>query len=441
MGLGRFGGGVGVTRFLVQQGAHVLVTDQSPESDLKKSVVALAGLDVSFRLGKHHVDDFTNADLIVVNPAVKPVGNPYLQAATDAGVPLTSEIRLLVERLPNPNRVIGITGSAGKSTVTAMVGLILANACKSNNHRCFVGGNIGGSLLGEIESMKHDDWVVLELSSFMLDSLCVDNWSPHIAVVTNLSPNHIDWHGSIDAYYDAKRHILRHQQPDDFAVLGPGVSDVFQSCGQCAALNTDVETPTIPLLLPGRHNQLNARLALATTNIAGVPHEHAVASLAEFPGLPHRLQFVCERGGVRYLNDSKSTTPEAAILAIESFPPDVVHVILGGDDKKSDLTTLSANAKARCKAIYTIGLTGEGIANAASAADGSAEVIRCQTLDRAVESTMPRIAPGDVVLLSPACASWDQFTNYEQRGQRFVEAVLNYTGEGASPPRSAASSK
>lgn len=430
MGLGRFGGGIGVTRFLVEQGANVLVTDRTPKNQLTESLAVIAEFDLELRLGEHRESDFESADLIVVNPAVKPNGNRYLEAAANGGVPTTSEIRLLVERLPNQHRIIGVTGSAGKSTVTAMIGTILA---ETPNARCHVGGNIGGSLLNKLDDIREDDWIILELSSFMLESLRPERWSPHMAVVTNLSPNHIDWHGSQDAYYNAKQVILDYQSTSATAILGPGVSDNFTPRGK--TIQVDADNDSISLLLPGRHNQVNAQLAIAACSVAQVSAADAAGSLVSFPGLPHRLQFVCERGGVQYVNDSKCTTPEAASLAIESFPRRIIHIILGGDDKGSDLTAMAAIAKDHCKVIYTIGRTSPAIAEAADKATGTAQVIRCETLNNAVEQTAARVSPDDVVLLSPGCASWDQFTNFEERGRCFVEAVLDCTGEGAPAPQ------
>lgn len=459
MGLGRFGGGVGVTRFLAGRGARVLVTDLSKPEDLQESVAKLAALPVEFRLGEHRASDFAAADLVVVNPAVDPRGNPYLAAARQAGVPFTSEIRLLIQHLPNRRRTIGITGSAGKSTTTAMIGHILRQ--RLGPQRVHVGGNIGGSLLGEIEKIQPEDWVVLELSSFMLEDMRDDHWSPHIAVFTNLAPNHLDRHGTLASYAAAKQVLLEHQRPDDFALLGPVPHEMVHARTTHAAFLDGMDTytprPHVALLIPGAHNLDNARMAIEAAVRAGVPREEAAEALADFAGLPHRLQFVCEHADVRFFNDSKATTPEAAELALRSFPPGRVHVILGGYDKKSDLSPLATLAARRCRALYTIGATGEAIATAAeaelcdaaaihgpsqavttcggSAACAAAEIVRCQTLDRAVSEAVQRAHQGDVVLLSPGCASWDQFTNYEQRGAAFMEAVLKYTGEGAPSPR------
>jgi len=488
MGLGRFGGGVGVTRFLAQRGADVLVTDTDPAGKLTDSIAQLDGLPgVTYRLGEHNVSDFTTADLVVANPAVKP-DNRFLRAAEAADIPITTEVRLLVERLPNRLRTIGVTGTAGKSTVTAMIGHVLEKAEKRKNGKTenqkqaqtagpqrdpgasapnvFLGGNLGGSLLPRLDQITPDDWVVLELSSFMLHHLRPPEglparpagtggaeetfrgrgrgrgWSPHIAVITNLSPNHLDWHGSFEAYRADKQVILDHQSIDagDAAVGGPGVRDQFSprvtrwvDVGAAEQVSRR-DDPPIPLLTPGSHNRLNARLAAAAVQLAtGLDEPTTRALLADFPGLPHRLQLVAEHNGVRFFNDSKATTPDAARLALEAFNPQAVHLILGGADKGSDLTELARYAAKRAAGLYTIGVTGQAIARAAEAAlagpGDHAKVIACGELDAAVREAVARAEPGQVVLLSPGCASWDQFDHFEHRGHRFVEQVLRWTTE------------
>lgn len=455
MGLGQFGGGVGVVRFLAQQGAHVLVTDQSDEAKLENSLKAISDLPVELRLGEHRETDFAQADLVVVNPAVKPNGNPYIAAARNAGVELTSEIRLLVERLPNPARVVGITGSAGKSTTTAMVGHLLEHT----GRRVWVGGNLGGSLLSNLPDIQPDDWVVLELSSFMLEGLGEDRWSPHVAVITNLSPNHLDWHGSFESYAAAKAHVVQHQTCDDVAILGPGVTSVIAPPSSQVEQVQPVKGDEIRLLIPGKHNVQNAMVAIAVAKHLGIAESAAREALMSFPGLRHRLQFVCEHNEVRYFNDSKSTTPDAAMMALQSFPAGRLHVILGGYDKGSDLRPLAKYAAEHCHAIYTIGQTGDSIAHDAvneamvigmmnekgtprpntcggvsGWANPPAEVVRSGTLDQALLDMVTRVRRGDIVLLSPGCASWGQFVNFEARGSAFVEAILKYQGEDAPPP-------
>jgi len=448
MGLGRFGGGVGVTRFLVERGADVLVTDTLPADDLADSVAQLDGCaGVGFRLGEHNVSDFTTCDLLVVNPAVKP-GNRFVRAAQAAGVEVTSEIRLLVRHLPNRLRTVGVTGSAGKSTVTAMIGHVLnqnRTSCDREEAdpsliaapRCWVGGNIGGSLLERVDEIGLNDWMVLELSSFMLEGLRDDKWSPHIAVVTNVSPNHLDWHGSMSAYTDAKRTLATFQKPDDILVLGDdSARDLIRPAAgvKVASRTGDVGE----LSVPGLHNRRNAAIA-ATAVRAAIDAEAEVSALATFPGLPHRLQHVAEREKVRYYNDSKSTTPEAATLAIEAFKAHTVRIILGGSDKGSDLAPLARFAAERCVGVYTIGTTGDAVADAAQAYEPptgrpescgavawpppTATVRRCGTLDAAMDAIAADVKAGENVVLSPGCASWDQFVNYEKRGDAFVARV------------------
>ena len=436
MGLGRFGGGVGVTRYLVNQNADVLVTDLLPETRLRDSLAQLSNCKIRLRLGEHRADDFTSADLVVVNPAVDCRNNPYLQAAQQATVPFTSEIRLLATVLPNRDRVIGVTGTAGKSTVTAMIAHAMRRCIGAN--RVHVGGNIGGSLLDCVDQITPEDWVVLELSSFMLEGLAQDRWSPHIAVVTNLKPNHLDRHGNIEAYAEAKQAIFDYQNPHDHAILGLDAEQWFQPVTPHTYHVNHPPNPAIPLTIPGEHNQLNAALTIQTVCCAGINTAQAKESLADFAGLPHRLQLVCEHNDVRYFNDSKATTPEAAILAISSFmapgenalhqteSPNI-HVILGGYDKASDLTPLAQFAAQHCTEVYTIGTTGDVIAAAVEARH--ANVYRCDTLDRAVEQACQQAQSGSVVLLSPGCASWDQFENYEARGAAFVESILKYNTE------------
>lgn len=433
MGLGRFGGGVGVSRFLARGGAKILVTDLASPQSLQTSCQQLADLPIDYRLGEHRLEDFRSADLIVVNPAVNPKGNPFLAAADEAGVPTTSEIRLLTARLPRRDRTIGITGTAGKSTVTAMIGHVLKKTLYGQTGRVWIGGNIGGSLLETVDQIGPEDWVVLELSSFMLESLRPDRFSPYIAVITNLSANHLDRHHDFETYVRIKQSILDFKTPDDpTPILGPNVP------GQLSIKTDSIQLPQprphVPLLLPGAHNQTNALLALrAAAQATGRETRELAGLLADFNGLPHRMELVCEHEGVRYYNDSKATTPEATQLALKSFPPGTVHLIMGGADKQVDLDPTVAFASNHCRAIYTVGACEQAIIRVAEA--GSAEVICCTTLDRALSQAWDRLQCRQVLLLSPGCASWDQFDHFEQRGHAFVDAVLQYTGQRRWPSR------
>ncbi len=442
MGLGRFGGGVGAARYCAEAGARVLVTDLATESKLKDSITELDGLDIEYQLGKHRKADFAAADVVVVNPAVNRAENQYIQTAINVGAKITSEIELVIERLPNRKCVIGVTGTAGKSTTVAMIGYAL-RAVLGNDH-VHPGGNIGISLLDKIDRIGADDIVVLELSSFMLE--WIKHWSPGIAVVTNLMNNHLDRHGTLAEYVAAKQSIIKYQRQGDIAILNHSVADWRDMCsGDVMVID---EAYKGVLAVPCTHNKINAAMALTACEQVGIDRDKAAAALAGFTGLPHRLQLVhTDKHNVRFYNDSKSTTPEAAQLAIACFDNHSIHVILGGYDKKADLQALAEYAATHCAAIYTIGDTGNAIADAAesvvSRSGRSCIVQRCDHLHTAVSYIIDTITNANtanidnttadqvtgqvadqIVLLSPACASWDQFTNYEERGDMFREYVI-----------------
>ncbi len=422
MGLGRFGGGLGVTRWLIEQGASVTVSDQARAEELAEPLGELEGLNVTLHLGGHEESDFVETDLVVVNPAV-PFDSPYLQAARDAGVELTTEINLFLARCGAP--VVGITGSVGKSTTTAMTGEILASV-----RQTYVGGNIGGSLLESLPDIAPDHVVVLELSSFQLTYLPLLAQSPHVAVVTNLHPNHLDRHGSMAEYADAKKNIFRFQGPDDVLIVNRDDDEVASWAGQAPG-RTDTFSAAdeaFDLNVPGSHNQANAQAAFSAARQFDVSRSVAAEALSGFTGLPHRLQLVAERDGVRYFNDSKCTTPAGAVVAIEAFAPRSVVIIVGGYDKKVDFDELCIALAGRAKTVIATGQTGETIARGVEQARpdaGAPSVIRAPEFAAAVAAACDLTASGDVVLLSPACASFDQFRNYEQCGETFVRLVQN----------------
>jgi UDP-N-acetylmuramoylalanine--D-glutamate ligase len=414
-GLGRFGGGVGVARWLVREGARVLVTDLADAEALRESIQKLDGLDVNFRLGEHRIDDFRGADLVVASPAIPPT-SPYLSAASDAGVPVRTEIGLFVERCPGV--IHGVTATKGKSTTTTMLAKLLAS-----RHPTLSGGNLGGSLLDMLPSITPAHRVVLELSSFMLHHLDAMQWSPRVAVVGMIGTDHLDWHGTLAAYHHAKQTILRHQSADDLAVINgdsaPAV-DLAATGRARRALVRLAECHPFRLLVPGDHNQLNAQLAFAAASEEGIDRDTAQAVLDGFRGLPHRLEIVGEAAGVRFVNDSIATIPEAAVVACRAFPTGTVLQIVGGYDKHLPMDAMAAELAQRCKAVLCIGTTGPAIASRARSAPGcAAEVHDCGTLDRAVDVALRLASPGDVILLSPGCASYDQFENFARRGDAF----------------------
>lgn len=417
-GLGHFGGGIEVSRWLVAQGAKVLVTDRDKPEKLADSVAKLAGLPIEFHLGEHRESDFTQCDLVVTSPAIPP-GNPFLSAARDAGVPVTTEIRLFIERCPA--RIIAVTGTKGKSTTTTLIGLMLQKKLKT-----WVGGNIGGSLLEKLPEIQRDDLVVLELSSYMLEHLRPMRWSPHVAVVTMISKDHVEWHGGLEGYIDAKKNIVRFQKPDDVAVLCEENPDsaafAREAAGRVVLYGLGNRKP-FQLKLDGRHNQLNAQAAYAAADVFGIDWDDAQDAIRDFEGLPHRLKLVHERDGVRYYDDSIATIPEAAVAALESFPPKRVIQIVGGYDKKLDLGAMCAALTRRAKAVLCIGDTGPQIAATMGQADipNAAAVYQCGDLRTAMKLARQIAAPGDIVLLSTGCASYDQYLNFEARGDEFTQ--------------------
>ncbi len=419
VGLGRFGGGVGVTRWLCGRGADVTVTDKSPPEELADSVAALAPHEPTLHLGGHDEHDFTAADLIVANPAVPP-DLPQLAAAREAGVPVTTEINLFMVRCAAP--IVGVTGSVGKSTTAAMAAAVLGRKFKTH-----LGGNIGKSLLEDLPQIRPGHVVVLELSSFQLEYLPQIRTSPHVAVVTNLMPNHLDRHGTMDAYAAAKKNIFAFQGPDDVLVVNARDEAVSrwadEAPGRCDTFESEGEP--FELAVPGRHNQANAQAAWAAAGQFGISRRQAAEALKNYSALPHRLELVAWRGGVAFYNDSKCTTPAGAILALEAFEPRRSVIILGGYDKKVSFDELGRAVADRAKAAVAIGATQAKITAAVEKhrSGPSPRVIPAGDFDSAVRAAFDLADDGDAVLLSPACASYDMFINYEHRGRRFVDLV------------------
>ena len=313
----------------------------------------------------------------------------------------------------------------------------------------WVGGNIGRSLLEELDSMRPGDLVVLELSSFQLQRTPLVGWSPHVAVITNITPNHLDWHGDFGGYVAAKLNILRFQDPSrDAAIIEDtpqlkqhllarrgslaglwryGLADgaaaaEFEPSSGAAARGRRLRWDDLPLDVPGEHNRRNAAAALTVAHVLGVDGAAATAALATFAALPDRLQRVAVRDGVTYYNDSKSTTPEAAITAMQAITAPLL-IILGGYDKGVDLRPVAEVAARRARFVACIGQTGPRIAEMIQGAGGEAQI--CGDLATAVAACSRRAQPGDSVLLSPACASWDQFEDYRARGREFTRLVTD----------------
>ncbi len=451
MGLGLFGGGVGVTRFLVRQGAQVTVTDLKSASELSESIKLLDGLPVQFVLGEHREADFKDIDMLVVNPAI-PKDSPFLQIARENNIPFETEMNIFFKLCPAP--ITGITGSNGKSTTTSF----LSSMLQGTGRKVWTGGNIGCSLLEHIDEIAPSDLVVLELSSFQLEDLQDTDKSPHIAIVTNIAQNHLDRHGNLENYINAKKGILQHQKSGDYAILnyddqelrnwakdrdtqtalGSGKVIWFSAKEKVKygaypiedkiVLNINFYKTTVSCLdkvkIPGAHNIQNILAAASAANILGAKDTHIAEGATSFAGLEHRLEFVSEIGGVRYYNDSKATTPESAIAAINAFNTPIV-LIAGGYDKRVFFDRFAVECIKHVKCVILLGKTAKKIASFLFLFGGGMgpEIIQAATLVDAVEKAKARSKTGDVVLLSPACASYDMFVNYEDRGRQFKEQV------------------
>ncbi|HTL51625.1 MAG TPA: UDP-N-acetylmuramoyl-L-alanine--D-glutamate ligase [Planctomycetota bacterium] len=468
--LGLFGGGLGVTRYLAELGAQITVTDRRKPEILQASIDALKDLSVRYVIGKHEPADFTDTDLVVINPAVHP-DSEIVQWARGANVPITSEIKLVLELCKGT--VVAVTGSNGKSTTTAMIGSIL----KAHDADTLVGGNLGGSLLATLAPFRSsraggcEAPVVLELSSFQLEWLKRIGFPRpfDVAVFTTLTPNHLDWHKDFADYAQAKFQLLRNQtdqghcilNADDawvarFRHMAPGHPWLFSTRkapdpgtvggGVChgwiqhvSAGRTTKLANLADLQLAGEHNLQNAIAACLATFAAGVSTDAIRAGLRAFGGLPHRLEKVGEGwNGEKFINDSIATTPESTLRALESYK-DPITLIAGGSDKGLDYADLGqAILHSTVRQVILMGVTGPKIAAAIRAAESAAKahaaegatppamptIVEVDSMEAAVTWAFADLHPKDVVLMSPASASFDMFANFEQRGEVFRREVL-----------------
>ena len=445
MGLGHFGGGMAAARWLARRGAAVTVTDTADERALAASLATLAGVPIAaLHLGGHRAEDFSHAELLVVNPAVRP-GNRFLELARQAGARIDTEIGLFLEACPA--RVIGVTGSNGKSTTAAMIAAIL----RAQGVRNWLGGNLGGSLLEQLEQMEADDWVVLELSSFQLWHIGDAARMPCVAVVTGCRPNHLDWHEDFAEYVAAKQRILDEQTPQDLAVLNTYDAEV----GSWSPLVRGRQVPlppleTIPrLLLPGRHNRINAACAAAAA-WGALAHGKGVGSLlceapagpfrqktpdpfsmlgalASFGGLPQRLEWFAVVNGRRFYNDSTATTPESTIAALEALEGPL-WLLVGGADKGCEFGPLVTALGRRARGVALFGAVAAMLHARLAEENAQLPTVAVATMEEALAWCWSRSQPQDSIVLSPACSSHDQFQNFRQRGERFAAAVASLAG-------------
>jgi len=434
VGLGK--SGVASALFMKAHGARVTVSDTKSGDELRNEIPVLLDHGITVETGGHGDRTFRGQDLIVVSPGV-PVDAPPLVQARSLGETVIGEIELAAQFLPGP--ILAITGSNGKTTTTTLIGEIMTAA----GFPTLVGGNIGTPAISLAERAKPDTVIVLEISSFQLET--IQTFRPKVAVVLNVTPDHLDRHRTFEVYTDAKARIFENQQGSDFAVLnaddstcvamgsrtraqvfwfsrqkevqhGAWVRDGNIVFRDAAGQREILQVSEIPL--KGAHNLENVLAAVCTGALMGSAPEKIRQAVHDFKAVEHRLEFVATIKGVDYYNDSKATNVDATIKALESFPANI-HLILGGKDKGSDYTVLNDLIRQRVKRIYTIGAAAVKIESQVK----GAEVVHAETLENAIRKANAAAQSGDIVLLAPACASFDQFKSYEHRGRMFKEIV------------------
>jgi UDP-N-acetylmuramoylalanine--D-glutamate ligase len=439
--------GTAAAQVLARRGAHVVATDVRAERDLGAAVAGLRVLGVELVLGGHPLSLLDRVDLIIVSPGV-PDGIPLLLEAERRRLPVLSEVELAGRLYAGP--YLAITGSNGKTTTTSWVGWTLEQA----GVPAAVAGNIGVPVSRTVTELAPGTWVVAEVSSFQLAR--TERFHPRVAAILNLSEDHLDRHGGFAAYRAAKARIFANQGPEDYLVLnaddeptrtlaGAAPAHVlYFSRRQRLAEGAWLEEDRLVLgwegrlerlcraeevALPGAHNLENALATALLARCAGAAPAAIAAALRTFPAVEHRCEYVATVDGVRYINDSKGTNPDAAIKALEAFPPPIV-LIAGGREKGTDLGALVEVIKNRCRAVV---LLGEAVPKfrRALAAGGFSAVTEVDSLAAAVRSARSLARPGDTVLLSPACASFDMFKNYEERGLLFKALVAELGREPA----------
>jgi len=441
VGLGKSGAAAAL--FLEARGARVTVSDSKQQTQLGGLIPQLLDQGIAVETGVHGERTFRDQDLIVVSPGV-PVDAPSLTQARQLGIKIIGEVELASRYLQG--KIIAISGSNGKTTTTTLAGEVLAHAGK----KVLVGGNIGTPVIELVGQSSTDGWNVLEISSFQLET--IEQFHPAISVILNITPDHLDRHRTFENYVAAKARIFENQTANDAAVLN---ADDAACVGLAKGLKSQIvwfsrknevpsgafvrgekiiwknksgETDVLAISdipLKGSHNVENVLAAVSVGMLAGCAPERIREAVKQFKAVEHRLEFVSRLNGVDYYNDSKATNVDATMKALESFPANI-HIILGGKDKGSDYSVLIDLLKQRAKRVYTIGAAAKKIEEQIA---GAAPIEHCETLAKAVKFASASAVAGDVVVLAPACASFDQFENYEHRGRVFKEAVLELAAQ------------
>ncbi len=446
VGLGK--SGVASALFLESRGARVTVSDAKSEEQLRHEIPSLLDRGIVVETGAHGERTFRDQDMIVVSPGV-PVDVPQLEQARRLGIPVLGELELAARFLQGT--VVAITGSNGKTTTTTLAGEIVA----SGGRKTLVGGNIGTPAITFVDQSSPDAWVVLEVSSFQLETIAT--FRPHIAAILNLTPDHLDRHRSMENYVAAKARIFENQSAEDFAVLNADDAPTAQLatglrsqvfwfsrkrlvdrgshvrdgmiCFRDARGEREI-APVSEITLKGAHNLENVLAAVTMGTLAGVEPAAIRRAVKDFKAVEHRLEFVHSVRGVEYYNDSKATNVDATIKALESLPGGI-HLILGGKDKGSDYGVLRDRLRERVVRVYTIGAAAAKIESQIADA---VPLTACGTLELAVRKAAEQAKPGEIVLLAPACASFDQFQNYEERGRAFKALVQALAAKSAAQP-------
>ncbi len=437
VGLGK--SGLAAALFLRRRGAQVTVSDLRSAEALAKEIPALIEEGIMVEAGGHGLLTFRRQDLIVVSPGV-PLDTPELVQVRNFGLPVIGELELAARFLKG--KMLAVTGSNGKTTTTTLLGEILA----AGSLRTLVGGNIGVPVVALIEDSTDETWSVLEVSSFQLES--TEEFHPAIAVILNITPDHLDRHGSFENYSAAKERIFARQTAEDSLVLnadnprgaeaavrssarvywfsiehpvgqGAWLEDGFVVYRAARDAATEKVMPLSGIPLKGAHNIENVLAAVVAARLAGVPAEAIRGAIEKFQAVEHRLEYVATRNGVEFYNDSKATNVDATAKAIAAFSGGI-HLILGGKDKNSDYTQLAELLRERVSAVYTIG---SAAAKIESYLRGVVSIHSCETLEKAVHVAASAARPTEVVLLAPACSSFDKFENYEHRGRVFKQLV------------------
>jgi UDP-N-acetylmuramoylalanine--D-glutamate ligase len=442
VGMGK--SGLAAALFLRHRGAQVTVSDLRNADALAKEIPALIEAGIAVEAGGHGLLTFRRQDMIVVSPGV-PFDTPEVALVRSFGLPVIGELELAARYLQG--KILAITGSNGKTTTTALCGEIFRAA----HAKTLVGGNIGVPVISLVDKSDSDSWSVIEVSSFQLET--TQTFHPNIAVILNITPDHLDRHGSFRNYAAMKERIFAAQTAEDVLILNADDPVAQQAASRAKSqvfwfsrskiirrgtfvmkgaivfraseqASPELVLPVAAIPLKGAHNVENVLAAVCAAEVAKLPPEAIARGVASFRAVEHRLEFVAEIEGVDYYNDSKATNVDAAAKAIASFPANI-HLILGGKDKNSDYTELLPLIQERVKAVYTIGSAAEKIERQIG---HSTNLLHAGTLDAAIEKAAEAAIAGDVVLLAPACSSFDQFENYEHRGRVFKELVLARRG-------------